>query len=357
VKKIVMIGTGRDTLGGIAAVVNVYADCGMFERFPVCYLRSHRDGSAAGKLAAMLEGALRYLGMLLAGQVGLAHVHVASRASFWRKSVFLLLSFLFRVPVVLHLHGGEFAIFHGKECGPLRRRFIAWVFDRATHVVVLSEGWRQWVRSISSNPRVDVIRNPVIAPARVPPWDSRRRGRVLCLGRLNKGKGSYDLLEAAALAPVASLELRLGGDGELEQVRERARELGIEDRVHVLGWLRDEAKARELASASVFVLASYNEGLPMSVLEAMAAGLPVVSTRVGGIPEAVSDGIEGYLIDPGDVAALADRLGRLASNPGLARQMGDAARRKVQAIYSAQAVLPRIETIYAASGFRPRIPC
>jgi glycosyltransferase involved in cell wall biosynthesis len=224
--------------------------------------------------------------------------------------------------------------------------------------VVLSEGWRQWVRSISSNPRVDVIRNPVIAPARVPPWDSRRRGRVLCLGRLNKGKGSYDLLEAAAsLAPVAPLELRLGGDGELEQVRERARELGIEDRVHVLGWLRDEAKARELASASVFVLASYNEGLPMSVLEAMAAGLPVVSTRVGGIPEAVSDGIEGYLIDPGDVAALADRLGRLASNPGLARQMGDAARRKVQAIYSAQAVLPRIETIYAASGFRPRIPC
>ncbi|HET7197356.1 MAG TPA: glycosyltransferase [Burkholderiales bacterium] len=352
-KKIVMIGTGRDTLGGIAAVVNVYAGCGLFERLPVRYLRSHRDGGAPAKLAAMLGGWLRYLALLLAGQVGLAHVHVASRASFWRKSVFFLLSFLFGVPAVLHLHGGEFAIFYAAESGPLRRRFISWIFDRAACVVVLSEGWREWVRSISSNPRVEVVRNPVIVPEALPPWEGRRSARVLCLGRLNRGKGTYDLLQAvASLEGAAPLELRLGGDGELGEARARARELGIESRVHVLGWLREEAKARELAHAGVFVLPSYNEGLPMSLLEAMAAGLPIVSTRAGGIPEAVADGVEGFLVEPGDVAALAERLARLANDPALARRMGAAARRKAQAVYSAQAVLPRLERIYADAGFR-----
>ncbi|HEU4851424.1 MAG TPA: glycosyltransferase family 4 protein [Telluria sp.] len=352
-KKIVMIGTGLDTMGGIAAVVNVYASSGMFQRFPVHYIKSHCDGSRFDKLRAMLGGYLRYLGMLLTGQVGLVHVHVASRASFWRKSVFFLLSFLFRKPAVLHLHGGEFAIFYGQESGPLQRRFISWVFDRAAHVVVLSAKWKEWVQSISRNPNVDVISNPVIMPETVAAWESRRGTQVLCLGRLNKGKGSYDLLEAvASLNPTTPIELYLGGDGELDKVQARARELGIADRVHVLGWVRDEAKARELAHASIFVLPSYNEGLPMSVLEAMAAGLPVVSTPVGGIPEAVHDGVEGFLVTPGDVPALADRLRRLATDAELARSMGAAARRKVESDYCAQAVVPRIEKIYTDLGFR-----
>ena len=353
-KKIVMVGTALDTLGGIAAVVNVYASCGMFQRFPLRYVRSHCDGSPVDKLWAMLKGCLQYAWMLFTGQVGLAHVHVASRASFWRKSVFFLLSFLFRVPSVLHLHGGEFAIFYYKESGPLRRRFISWVFNKAAYVIVLSQGWKQWVRSISSNPHVEVICNPVMMPATLASWESRSGRQVLCLGRLNKGKGSYDLLEAiAVLKPVTPVELYLGGDGELEKVRQRARKLGIENRVHVLGWVREEAKASALAQASVFALPSYNEGLPMGLLEAMAAGLPIVSTPVGGIPEAVSDGVEGFLVKPGDVAALAERLGRLVNDGPLARQMGAAARRKAESAYSAQAVLPRIEKIYADLGFVP----
>lgn len=352
-KKIVMVGTGLDTMGGIAAVVNVYASSGLFQRFPVHYIQSHCDGSRFDKLKVMLRGYLQYIRMLAAGQVGLVHLHVASRASFWRKSVFFLLSRLFRKPVVLHLHGGEFAIFYGNESGPLRRRFISWVFDHAAYVVVLSAKWKQWVHSISRNPHVDVISNPVIMPESVAAWDSRRGTQVLCLGRLNKGKGSYDLLEAVArLNPATPIELYLGGDGELDKVQQRARELGIADRVHVLGWVQSEAKARELAQASVFVLPSYNEGLPMSVLEAMAAGLPVVSTPVGGIPEAVQDGVEGFLVRPGDVQALADRLQRLATDAELARSMGAAARRKVETDYCAQAVVPRIEKIYTDLGFR-----
>ncbi|MGZ3180893.1 MAG: glycosyltransferase family 4 protein [Telluria sp.] len=346
-KHVVMIGTHLNTMGGIASVVNVYAASGLFERYPVLYVASHCDGGKAAKLGIMLKGYARFLGLLLRGRVGLVHIHVASRASFWRKSVFFLLAFLFRKPAVFHLHGGEFRIFYERESGALKRAFIRFVLRHSAHVIVLSQPWKAWIAAISGNPNVDVISNPVVMPASVPAWADRHGGKVLCLGRMNKGKGSYDLLQAAASAPV---ELYLGGDGELEQVQARARELGIADRVHVLGWVRGDTKQRELSSASVFVLPSYNEGLPMSVLEAMANGLPIVSTPVGGIPEAVQDGVEGFLVQPGDVQALADRLARLAADPELAHRMGAAAREKVARSYSTQAVVPRIEQIYQQLG-------
>ena len=344
-----MVGTRRDTMGGIAAVINVYAAAGLFERFPVCYLASHRDGGAAAKLRTFLGALLRFAWMLLRGRVALLHVHTASRASFWRKSLFLTLAWVAKVPAVLHLHGGEFRIFYGQECGPLRQGFIRWVFNRCARVVVLSEAWRDWVRSISSNPHVDVVRNPVMLPPQVAEWAQRVPGQVLCLGRMNRGKGSYDLLQAVAIAP-AALNIRFGGDGEADKVRARADELGIGGQVHVLGWVQAADKAQQLDQANVFVLPSYNEGLPMSVLEAMAAGLPVVTTPVGGIPEAVSDGVEGFLVKPGDIEGLAQRLAQLAQDPALARRMGSAARRKVETTFAASAVVPRIEQIYLDLG-------
>jgi glycosyltransferase involved in cell wall biosynthesis len=349
VKQVVMVGTRRDTLGGIAAVIKVYAAAGLFERFHVRYLASHQDGSAMLKLRTMLGAVSVFLWMLARGQVGLVHVHAASRASFWRKSVFIALARMAGVPAILHLHGGEFRIFYGQECGPLRQRFIRWIFDGCARVVVLSDGWRQWVRSISSNPQVDVVRNPVLVPETVAAWDGRTPGLVLCLGRMNRGKGSYDLLQAAAIT-TPPVRVSFGGDGEADTVRARADELGIGERVQVLGWVQADAKTRELDRANIFVLPSYNEGLPMSVLEAMAAGLPVVTTPVGGIPEAISDGVEGFLVDPGDVAGLAARLEQLAGDPELARRMGRAGRRKVETTFAASTVLPRIEQIYLDLG-------
>ena len=91
-KTIVMLGTGMDTMGGIASVVRVYEQAGMLRRFGVRYLATHCDGSRWRKLRVMLAAYAVFAGMLLRGQVGLVHVHLASRASFWRKSGFFLLA-------------------------------------------------------------------------------------------------------------------------------------------------------------------------------------------------------------------------------------------------------------------------
>lgn len=351
-KQIVMVGTHLSTMGGISAVVGVYRDAGLFARHPMLYLASHRDGGKSAKFRTAVGAWLRLMWLLLRGRVGLVHVHLASRASTWRKLCFLWPSIALRVPVIIHLHGGEFADFFDGECGPLRRRIIRSTFERAARVLVLSDSWRRWVMGMCRNPHVITLKNPVLMPStpRSSPAD-RQAGAMLFLGRLNRGKGAYDLLEAFSRITnengLPGPQLWLGGDGEIEACREAAVRLGIADRVKFLGWVRGDDKQRLLEQASMYVLPSYREGLPMSVLEAMASGLPVVTTRIGGIPEAVTDGVEGYLIEAGDIASLSDRLQRLTTSPQDAARMGRAARSRVEAEFSAQVIVPRLEAIYA----------
>jgi len=355
-KRILMLGTRYDTMGGISAVVNVYRAAGLFERFRIQYLTTHCDGNALNKLVIFGRAVATFMSLLLTGRIGLMHVHMSSRASFWRKCVFMLPAFVFRIPTIIHLHGSEFVVFYEQECGGLAKRFVRFVFNTASHIVVLSSAWQEWVQGICSNPNVEAVYNPVLVPEQPTQWSSRSDADVLFLGRLGKRKGSYDLVEAAARLRAANNEFRLlmGGDGELENISARAESLGMANSVKLLGWVRGNDKEQYLSSARIYVLPSYHEGLPMSVLEAMAAGLPVVSTTIGGIPEAVADGVEGFLVQPGDVSMLADRLKRLLDDDELASRMGAAARNKVITTFSTTAVLPRVERIYKDLGFDPQ---
>ena len=126
------------------------------------------------------------------------------------------------------------------------------------------------------------------------------------------------------------------------------RALGLAAQVEFLGWVAGEAKQAQLAQADVFVLPSYNEGLPVSLLEAMAYGVPVISTRVGGIPELVRDGIDGFLIEPGDRAALEDRLRRLAEDARLRQTMGDAARADIARRFDVARMVADTHAVYEA---------
>lgn len=350
-----MVGTSLATKGGIASVINVYIDAGLFQRYPIIYLASHCDGNALRKMLVFFQSLLVFSSALIQRRVGLLHVHTASRASFWRKCFYMLLAAVARVPVVLHLHGAEFAVFYANECGPLKRWLIRFVFEHVDRVVVLSSAWQHWVKETFKRSCIRVVHNPVLVPRTPIPWTSRIKDSVLFLGRLGKRKGVYDLVNAAAqVAKTAEdFQLLLGGDGELDRVQALAKQLGIGDRVKLLGWVQGEEKERHLTSSMIFVLPSYHEGLPMSMLEAMAAGLPIISTQIGGIPEAVTDGVEGFLIEPGEIEALADRINRLLNDPDLAQRMGMAARRKVETTFSTNAIFPRLEELYDEFQFTP----
>lgn len=346
--RIVMVGTALDTQGGVSAVAGALKAGGLFSQFAVEYIASHCEGGRLRKLVRAVRAWLYFLLLLLPGRVALVHLHMASRASFWRKLAFFLSAFASNVPVIVHLHGGEFPLFYGKESLPLVRRLIRFVFEHASRVIVLSHTWREWVMTEFPKAHVSVVYNPVVLEAPTA-CEARDAAMLLVLGRLGKGKGTYDLLEAIVILAerFPRLQVLLGGDGELESIRSRAAALGIADKVRLLGWVRGDDKRALLARASLYVLPSYHEGLPMSVLEAMAAGLPVVATPVGGIPEAVCDGVEGFLVQPGDVVALADRVGRLLADADLRQRMGEAGRRKVEQLFAVEKIVPQISAIYA----------
>jgi glycosyltransferase involved in cell wall biosynthesis len=350
--RVIMVGTSFGTRGGISAVVNAYRAGGLFERVPIDYVATHGDGSALRKLLIALQGLARLLTLVARPGVSVMHVHIASRASFWRKSLFMAIGLAAGCKLLFHLHGGGFAQFY-EGCGRGGRGLIRFFLSRADAVVVLSERWREWVLSVVPGARVSCVPNPIPEPTAAA-GDGRRAGGkvVLFLGRLDRNKGIYDLLEviSALRSPIPEVRLVCAGDGELDEVKRRAAELGIEDSVTMTGWIGAEEKAQWLARADVFVLPSYAEGLPMSVLEAMAAGMPVLASAVGGIPDVIADGVNGFLTAPGDKAMLERMLRRLLHDRALRARVGAAARETATLRFSSEIVLGPVQALYSSLG-------
>lgn len=347
---IVMLGTDLRAMGGITAVAQSYVDGGLLRDWPVRYLATYHRAGLVNKLATASRALLLFTWWLLTGQVAAVHAHVAARGSFWRKSIFLLAGRAFGLPTVFHLHDGSFPAWYGAR-RPWVQRLVRAVLRRMDRVVVLTDGWRGPIRAIEPALRLAVLRNPVVLPASP---GRPEPGLVLFVARLWPEKGIHDLLQAVALLTHRHPDLRLvcAGDGDLQAVQAQLTTLGIADRVDLVGWVDGAAKDALFARAAVFVLPSYFEGLPMGVLEAMAWGVPVLATRVGGIPEALGDEA-GLMVVPGDVPALAGALHRLLADDALRAALGGAGRQRALNLFAREQVLADLGRLWMDLGLRP----
>ncbi|MEJ6006636.1 glycosyltransferase family 4 protein [Paucibacter sp. AS339] len=345
-KLVVMIGPGLDAKGGMSAVVQSYKSAGLFERANVAYLSSFRAHKFLTQLRCFGGTLRRLLWLLLRGRVALVHLHSAARGSLWRKSVLAFCAGLFRVPYLFHIHSGEFANYYADECGSLRKWWARRVLERATQVIVLTEGWERQLRTLLPQLKLLVLANPVEVPATV----GMQRAAVptiLFLSRVRKKKGIFDLLKAMVQVREALPRARLlvAGDGHLEEVAKQAEELGLSSAIELLGWVDGAAKARAIAACDTLVLPSYFEGLPVCILEAMAAGKLVVASRVGGIPDIVKHEINGLLVEPGQVEALAQVLLRSLTDE-VARQRMIALARLDVAAMDVPVVVAKLSAVY-----------
>jgi glycosyltransferase involved in cell wall biosynthesis len=347
VPRVLMVGTALDGRGGVVAAVSVLREAGLFEQEAVRYVATHADGGKAGKAARALSGLWHTLRACLVDRPAIVHAHSASRASFLRKSLLLALARATGCKTIFHLHGGGFRHFVEDESGPLMRRWVRHTLESSSLVIALSEGWAQFLRGFAPRARVVVVPNSVRVPA-LPAQPDEQAGRILFLGRAEVAKGIDELLDAlAALAPrFPQVRLAIGGEGDLARVRRRADELGIGARVELLGWMDADARDAELARAAVFCLPSHAEGLPMSMLEAMAAAKAVVVSKVGGIPETIVDHDNGLLVPPRDVRALAAALAAVLSDQAMRARLGQRARATVQARYSTEVVCGQLAAMY-----------
>jgi glycosyltransferase involved in cell wall biosynthesis len=365
--KVLMIGTALGGKGGIAASVSALQEAGFFEHHSVRYLATHVDGSRWRKMFTAATACWALVRTCLRERPLIVHAHCASHASFFRKSLLLALARSCGSSTVFHLHGGGFRQFATTGSGRMARWWIRHTLASSSAVITLSESWAAFLASCAPRAKVSVVPNSVHitaaartaagAPGAAPgavcaAWPAELAGRILFLGRAEAAKGVFDLLAAVAQlrGRFPALQLVIGGDGDLARLRRRIDELGLGAHVSVLGWIGREQRDLELARAAVFALPSHAEGLPMSLLEAMAAGKAVVVTAVGGIPELVSDRDNGLLIAPHDGAALVGALAAVLGDDTLRGELARRARATVIERYSTDVVMRKLAAIYAGIG-------
>jgi glycosyltransferase involved in cell wall biosynthesis len=350
VTRLVMLGAAAETRGSIAAVVETYRAHGLFKRWPIDYLPTHGEGSLAQRTALALKAARALGAALVQGGRVAVHAHVAVRG-FWRDAALLASALAARSPVLVQLHGTGFERFYD-DCDPLARTAVRWLLERAACVLVPCESLRGWARAAARQAHVVYLPNPVaLEPLAKDPC---RPNLVLFLGHMAADKGVFDLLEAVSAVRAAVPELRLvcAGDGERIAVARYAERLGIADAVKFTGWVGPSGKRALFESAALLAAPAYDAALPTSLLEAMAAGVPVVAAAVGGIPELIVDGVSGFLVAPGDSASLARVLRKLLLERELGARIGAAARESVRLRYAPERAVPKLEEIYASIGLQ-----
>lgn len=352
IPRILMLGAAPETRGEISAVVDAYRASGLFARWPLHYVASDGDGGALEGTRHALKAAREVIGAMASiGRIAL-HVHAEAYGSFWRHAGFVVTAAAARCPVLLQLHGGDFERFHDDSSAEARR-IIRFVLECADGVAVACESQRAWIASIARKARVACVPNPATPPSQ--PQQDRRENLVLFLGRLTGAKGVFDLLGAVAAVrdAVPDITLVCAGGGDRAAVARVAEKLGIADAVKFTGAVGPSGKRALLESAAVFVLPSYRDALPISLLEAMAAGVPVIASPVGAIPEAIVDGVSGFLVAPGDLGTLSRTLHKVLLDSALAARIGAAARESVRRRYAPEKVLPQLEELYASLAVQP----
>lgn len=282
-------------------------------------------------------------------RVRLLHVHMADGGSIIRKGVIVRLGVWLAVPVIVHIHGSAFEKRLRDSRGFMTRWFRRTLL-RADRILVLGKYWQRLLADgfAIAPDRVLVLPNAVEGPASVPRRVATVPCRILFLGRMEHEKGLPELLEALSDTRLAQLEwsLLVAGAGERDTYRRRAATLGLADRVDFRSWAPEAEVRTWLSEGDVFVLPSHREGLSMALLEAMAFGLAVITTPVGGNAEAVVDGISGLFVPVADRGALAAALVRVIADRPLRETLQTGARRQFEDHFEIAAYCRRLDIVY-----------
>lgn len=334
---VLIVSSSVRVMGGISSVVRTYLESDLARDFDLQTVASHRDGARPYKLLVAFLALLAAAWRLAFGRVDIAHIHSGDFYSPHRKYLFYCLARLFRKKILLHIHGGGMLEQIRDARGFWKERLLG-MLAGADRVVCLSQwGARELLRLVPGA-RFAVVPNGVELPALAGREDGEGPGpvRFTLLGRDARRKGLFDLLPAFArvVRAGADVQLHIAGCDRTRTLLDAIASLGLAGRVRVWGWVSGAARERLWAETDVLALPSHRECLPMSLLEAMARGLPVLATPVGGVPEMVEDERSGLLVPVGDIPALSCGLERLAADAELRRRCGREGRRIVAERYS-----------------------
>jgi glycosyltransferase involved in cell wall biosynthesis len=338
--KILTISTSiKENRGGIASVVNALS--GYYETFN--YIASTKSKNYIMMMCCFGVCLLKLIYYIVFRGIKIVHIHGASYGSFLRKMIIINICHVFKVKTIYHIHGAEFKSFYKRHPAIIGR-----TIRKATVVLALSESWKEFFSAIIKTDRIVVLNNMVENPGFARAYIFNPPIKFLFLGIIGQRKGIFDLLEVINQNReflAGKFLFYVGGNGETEKLLEFIKKNRLQDLVSFEGWVSGGSKNKLLRSCDVYVLPSYAEGLPVSILEAMSYGMPVISTTVGGIPEVIEDCGNGFLIKPGDMQALFQRICHFIEHPDDLETLGRRNQEYMKNFYP-EAVVPELKKLY-----------
>jgi glycosyltransferase involved in cell wall biosynthesis len=307
--KVLMVGPGPFARGGINRVIECYQQTQLWDEFCCKWIVTFNDVPNFRKLLIAIKAIFLYT--IISHRYDISHIHFTGGASAWRKLPFYLIGRLFGHKIIGHIHLPQ----DPADYKGINYAFL-YLIRKCDVIICLSRGWAEKFSALY--PRVyECVPNPSVGYSIALP----KQKMILFSGKLEARKGYADLIHAFSQLPASlGYKLYLAGHGELDQASETVRQLGLNN-VVITGWLDREGMNDLYAQAEIFVLPSYAEGLPMALLEALAAGCAVLCTDVGAIGEHIEHGVNGLLISPGDVPAIYEFLNILTSDKKLVAEL------------------------------------
>jgi glycosyltransferase involved in cell wall biosynthesis len=344
-KHVLFVGPHYRLRGGMASVLEVYSRTIQNFNFLSTYYKKNPLLSMLYFAKAMAS--LLYI-FISNRQIKIVHIHAACRGSFIRKSIVLLASKLFGKKTILHIHGGEFKAYYANA--GILKPYIAYILNAATELAVLSEEWKIYFDGVTQIPKSVVVNNPVFMPDAVPANKVSSPVNLLYLNHVTSKKGLFDIVDVLiknkeALQGVFKLNIA-GAGAELDKLQQLITNHQLQQLVEYKGWVSGSQKDELIRNCNAFILTSYYEGLPMSILESMAWGKPIISSNVGGIPTIVKPGINGWLLKAGDTQALEAILMEIKNDNTVLEKYSTGSLAIVQD-YSPEKVVEKLNEIYS----------
>lgn len=346
-KRIVYISPDVKAKGGISTVLKNYLNSNLNGKYNIICISSHVDGSIARKFVQVIYGWIKLLFYLELSHVDIVHIHGSDVISSKRKYIYFKLAYLFNLKLIYHFHGASFSEQISNTSIFWRKRIIE-MFQEVDLVICLSNSWRDEIKKIAPHANIVVVPNSVKLPLLSNRVNNSEKIAILFLGLIGERKGLFDLIKVfmRLLKDGNNIVLNIGGNGDITKLLSAIFDLGIKKNANYLGWVSEEERDRLFRNTDIFVLPSYGEGMPMSILEAMSYSVPVISTLVGGVPELIEDGETGILVKPGDLGVLYEKINDLIHNEKYRKKLGENGRLKVERHHNIIDHIQRIENIY-----------
>jgi glycosyltransferase involved in cell wall biosynthesis len=366
-----MLGPLPPTVGGITSFMSGLMDSNLCKKYDLEFFGTERPTvgitknvsdytvvlqigffALAKSIFLTMSHVLSFPLVLLRKRSDIVHINTASYWSFWENAFYLLVSRAFSRKTILHIHGGGFKEFY-QDSNCFSKFLIRKTLGLSHEVIVLSPSWGKFLEGLLAKDRIAVIENFVDLSqfhTYVRKYDASKRPITVLFvgGTAAKEKGLYDIINAIPLVleQYRDILFVFVACSSISELRIFSEKEPMASHTRLLGYLHGDEKLQIFFESDIFILPSYGEGLPITILEAMATGLPVIATSVGAIPEVIEDGKNGFLIEVGDYMDLAKKILTLARDIKLRQEIGKNNLKKIERQYNKDLIVSKLSAEY-----------